>query len=336
MKELTLDKLPEKVLKRLDVETMFGASRTIIAAERLLVFRQLHGKELSAPEVGRRTGMHRKYCESFLDFLVFLGLLRKKANRYRNSALAEEHFIQDRTIEWTRFWPKYCASDFEALTGMERVLTSEKDWRQVLKKDRKTDYELVREDAEWAREFTLALYHENKPVAQMVANKLDLSEYQSLLDVGGGSGVMSIALVRTHPQLTACILDFKNVCDTADTIIRRECLSDRVATLAGDMNRSIPSGFDVMMFWGIGHIDTKVMRMAYKSLPKGGMVVRSCTPVSNPKAPSPNAFLREYLSVMPLGQTKSSIMSSLKKAGFGVLKSRKIEKGLGMITGHKR
>ena len=68
MRELTLDRLPRKTLAQLDLETVFVASRAVVAAERLLVFRKLHGRELSPAAVGKRAGIHPRHCESFLDF----------------------------------------------------------------------------------------------------------------------------------------------------------------------------------------------------------------------------------------------------------------------------
>lgn len=336
MRELTLDKLSGNVLGNLDLETVFIASRVVIAAEKLLLFRKLHGKELSAAAIGRRVGIHRKHCESFLDFLVFLRLLRKRNNLYRNSSLANKHFVQGRSSDWSKFWSGYCIKDYEAFTVMEAVISSGRGWRQILGKERKTDYEILQEDPQWAKEFTRALWDENKADADVLAQNLDLSGYQSLLDVGGGSGVMSIALARAHPHLSGCILDFKFVCQAAERIIQRERMSHRITTMVGDMNHAIPEGFDVIMFWDIGHIDTRVMKMAHTSLPDGGMVVRNCSPPSKSGVPSPTRFIREYLSVMPKGQTKPSIMSSLKEAGFRSVIYRRISEDLGLITGRKK
>jgi len=232
--------------------------------------------------------------------------------------------------------PKKVLAEYEALTVMEDVITSGKDWQQVLGKERKPDYELAQEDPQWARGFTYALYDLYKPDAKILADNLDLSNYQSLLDVGGGSGVMSFALARAYPHLKACILDFKFVCDATSEIIRKERLSNRIKALAGDMNESIPGGFDVIMFWNIGYIDGRVMKMAYENLPDGGMVVRDCFPPSKSKAPSPSAFMHEYLSVRPKQQTKSSILSSLEEAGFGSVRYRRISQNIGLITGFKR
>jgi len=335
LSELTLDKLPKEVLAKLDLETVFQASRCVIAAERFQVFQKLDGKKLTAGEVSRRTGIDRNHCEPFLDFLAFLGLLKKRDNRYRNSALANRHFIKARSKVWTRMWSEYCAEDFEALAVMDEVLSTGRSWRKILGKERLTDYERVQKDPQWARDFTYLLYDVNRSTAEILAKNLDLSGYKSLLDVGGGSGVMSFPLVRANSQLRSCILEYKFVCDAANEIIRKERLSRRVKTMVGDMYQGIPRGFDVIMFWNIGFIDTRVMKMAYDSLPEGGMVVRNCSPPSKERTPSPTAFIRQYLSVMPKGQSTSSILSSLKEAGFRSVKYRRISRDFGLITGHK-
>ncbi len=335
MRELTLDKLPRKVLADLDIETVFIASRCVIAAEQLQVFRKLHGRELSAATLARRIGLRWKHSASFFDCLVYLGLLKKTDNKYRNSPLAAKHFIAERSMEWTRLWSHECAQDYEALTALEEVLSTGRDWREILGKERKPDYELVQEDPVWARGFAFALYDIHQAEAELLARHLDLSGYRTLLDVGGGSGVMSIALARAHPHLRACVMDFEYVCAAAKDIIRREGLSRRVRTLAGDMNERIPSGFDVMLFWDIGRIDARVMKMAYDNLPRGGMIVRSCPRPSRSKVVSPSRFLHQYASVRPEGQSKASKLDGLKSAGFSKPRYRSIGQGYGVISGHK-
>ena len=56
-----------------------------------------------------------------------------------------------------------------------------------------------------------------------------------VLDVGGGSGVMSIALAKRNPHLAACVLDIAPVCRIAARNARRAGLSRRVRTQAGDI-----------------------------------------------------------------------------------------------------
>ena len=79
-------------------------------------------------------------------------------------------------------------------------------------------------------------------------------ERRALLDVGGGSGVMSIALAKKNPQLRATILDIEPVCKVAAGIIRRAGLGKRVRTLAGNIHDRLPAGYDVIMMCDIGPI----------------------------------------------------------------------------------
>ena len=146
---------------------------------------------------------------------------------------------------------------------------------------------------------------------------------------------MSIALVRAHPHLKACILEFKFVCDAAKKIIRKERLSHRIKTVAGDMNKSIPRGFDVIMFWNVGYIRTQGIKMAYDNLSEGGMIVRYCFPPPKSEVPSPSAFISGYLSVRPKQQSKPGIISSLKEVGFRSVKYRRISQNIGLTTGFR-
>ena len=89
MPRMTLDKLPHKVLARIDLQTAFTASQCILVAEKLRLFRKLHGKKLTAAAIGRATGIRGWKLEPYLSALVALGLLRKEGKLYRNSALAD-------------------------------------------------------------------------------------------------------------------------------------------------------------------------------------------------------------------------------------------------------
>jgi hypothetical protein len=73
----TLDKLPKKILARIDLQDAFMISRCVVAAERLQVFRKLHGKKLSAAAIGRKIGVRGWRVEAFLAALVSVGLLKK-------------------------------------------------------------------------------------------------------------------------------------------------------------------------------------------------------------------------------------------------------------------
>jgi len=299
MKGFTLDKLPPEVLAGEDVEEAFIISRFVVAAERLQIFRKLHGKELTAAELGKRTGIVPVHRESFLDVLVALGLLKKKNNRYRNSAKAEKYFIRERSQIWTRLYSGELVKYYDALSALEGMLTTGKDYREVLGVERKTDYELLRDDPQWASDFAELLHIVHQPDASALARTLDLSGFHSLLDVGGCSGVMSMALVRANPGLKATVFDFEPVCRAAKKIIRREGLGRRMKTHVGDMFKKIPTGHDVVMFWDIGPLEQKTLALTYQSLPTRGMLVVGGIYRSAHRKRSLKSLTRQFITHMP-------------------------------------
>src|SRR5664279_2554796 len=118
----TLDKFPRHVLARLDIQRTFIASRLIIAAERLQVFRLLHSKRMKAASIGRTLKIHPSRLPSFLNALVSLGLLSKSHDTYGNTRLADKYFVDGRSIYWTRQYSQECLEAYEALAMLEESL----------------------------------------------------------------------------------------------------------------------------------------------------------------------------------------------------------------------
>lgn len=67
-----------------------------------------------------------------------------------------------------------------------------------------------------------------------LARKVDLSNANSLLDVGGGTGAMTISLCAEYPKLNATIIDFPNVAEIGWRFISEAGLVDRVRYIPGN------------------------------------------------------------------------------------------------------
>jgi cyclopropane fatty-acyl-phospholipid synthase-like methyltransferase len=335
MEKLTLDKLPRRVLAKLDLQTAFMASRLIVAAERLDVFRLLNGKSLGASVIGRKTGIHRNFIGHFLNALVSLGLLKKKGVSYINSALADKFFVRERSIYWTRQYSLECVDEFERLTILEDILKSGRDYYGIIRKKRPSYIEAMKKDSNRARDFTYMLYYYHQPDARALAKYLDLKRYNSVLDVGGGSGVMSIALAKKNPHITACVLDIEPVCRVAQEIIKKEGLSRRIGTYVGDINRRLPHGYDVIMFCDVGTLDTDLLKRAYDSLPPGGMVVLEDRYFSKDRTEPLDRLLYCFTGHSFGLDTRDEMVARLKSAGFKAIKQQRIHKDVWMLKAKK-
>ncbi len=117
----TLDKFPKQVLATIDIQRAFIASRLVVAAERLQVFRTLHGKRRKASAIGRALKINRTYRDIFLNSLTSLGLLHKSGDTYSNTRLADKYFVDERSVHWTRQYSKECVDAYETLTVLEDV-----------------------------------------------------------------------------------------------------------------------------------------------------------------------------------------------------------------------
>ena len=335
MNEFTLDKLPKKVLARIDFQTAFMISRCVVAAERLQLFRKLHGKELTAAAIGKRIGVTGWRIEAFLASLLSVGLLKKKGQCYRNSALADEYFVHERSIYWTRLYSGECRKEYWAFAVLEEMLTTGKSSSALLGKKNRNYVDEMRHNEQWAHDFTHMLYHHHQPHAKALAAHLDLSKYNRLLDVGGGSGVMSMALVRRFKHLKATVLDIETVVGVAKKIIRKERLTRRIDTMVGDMTKNIPDGYDVIMFCDAESGGLKTLRMVYDSLPKNGLVIITDDFSTDDLTTPLYRLMWQLRSNSFWLKRPKQIVELVREAGFKAVKSRNIYRDTSMITGRK-
>ena len=335
MERLTLDKVPKQSLSQIDIETAFMVSRLIVAAERIQVFRLLHGEQMKADAIGRGLKIHKNHLEPFLNVLVALGLLRKANGRYWNSRLATKYFIKERSIYWTRQYSKECARAYEALTVLEEALRSGKGCRAIKDPQAPSYVESMKRDPNQARDFTQMLLHYHRDDAKALADYLDLSDREAVLDVGGGSGVMSIALAKRHRHLRACILDIGPVCEIAAENIHQAGLSGRVTTQAGDIHNSLPKGYDVIMFCDVGSLPKTMLQNAFRALPANGLVVLVDRYLSRDATQPLDRIAAHFISSSFGLATWPDMVDELTACGFTSVKARNVYRDLWFITAIK-
>ena len=128
-----------------------------------------------------------------------------------------------------------------------------------------------------ARQLTLALAGRAKNVAPALAANISLTG-DTLLDVGGGTGIYSIACLRRYPQLKAIVFDRPEVLKVAQEFAEQYEVSNRLICQPGDMFRDpLPSADTVLLSnilhdWDEPECQQLVNRCA-EILPPAGQVV---------------------------------------------------------------
>jgi len=130
-----------------------------------------------------------------------------------------------------------------------------------------------------ARHLTLSLAGRARNVAPVLADRYPLDGARRLLDVGGGSGIYSIAWLRKHRGLQAVVWDRPEVLKVAAEMAEAYGVADRLELVAGDMFRDpVPEGADVVLLsnvlhdWDVPECRTLIGRCA-SPLPAGGRLL---------------------------------------------------------------
>lgn len=130
-----------------------------------------------------------------------------------------------------------------------------------------------------ARHLTLSLAGRGKNVAPLLAERVPLEGVSLLLDVGGGSGIYSVALLRKHPKLRAIVWDRAEVLKVAEEFARDYGVADRLECRQGDMFADpVPTGAEVILLsnilhdWDVPECRKLVDRCA-AALPPGGRLL---------------------------------------------------------------
>ena len=130
-----------------------------------------------------------------------------------------------------------------------------------------------------ARHLTMALAGRAKNCAPALAHGVALSGAKVLLDIGGGTGIYSIACLQKNPSLRAIVWDRPKVLKVAAEMARDYGVSERLECRPGDFFAdTIPSDCDVILLSNILHDwdvpqCRELLKKCAASLPAGGRVL---------------------------------------------------------------
>ncbi|MDH3679651.1 MAG: methyltransferase, partial [Acidimicrobiia bacterium] len=116
-----------------------------------------------------------------------------------------------------------------------------------------------------------------------LAQAVDLSERELLLDLGGGAGSYSIVLCEANPELRAVVIDAPEPLAIAEPLVAEAELEDRIELLAGDLfdpdlYADLPDGADAALISGVVLIKPEaacrtLFGLAHAMLDESGLMI---------------------------------------------------------------
>ena len=253
----------------LELARGFMASRVLLCGAELDIFTVLAQKPLTADEITVETGTTRRGVVILLDALSALGLLVKKDGRYHTEPTVA---------------PLLSATAPDSILPMVlHMATVWRNWSQI------TDIVLgkttpgletkgaLAEDNRKA--FIGAMHVVASKTAQGLTAAINPGQARRLLDVDGGSGTYTLAMLSAVPEMRATVFDLPPVVEMARERVQAAGMRDRVTLFAGDFYKDeLPPGHDLALLSAIIHQNSYAQNETlytkiYRALDSGGRIV---------------------------------------------------------------
>lgn len=101
--------------------------------------------------------------------------------------------------------------------------------------------------------FNKAMQQNASKVSQKIVTAYDFSLYHHIVDVGGGSGSLLIAILKQNLQASGVNFDLPRLQQCSDQLIADHQLSDRCQFVGGDFLQGVPAGGDLYIMKAILH-----------------------------------------------------------------------------------
>jgi len=219
--------------------------------------------------------IHPRPADVLMTLLTAMGLTTISGGVFHLTVRAREHLTTGSPWNLTPYYTSM--KDRPQTLDMLKVLRTGKPANWGSYDPQAWAQAMERED--FAGPFTAAMDCRGVLLGPAMARKLDLSANKALLDIAGGSGIYSCALVANHPHLRAAVFEKKPVDRIARENIAKRGYGEKVDVIVGDMFADAwPTGFDVHLISNVLHDwdeepVRKLLAKSFAALPAGGSLI---------------------------------------------------------------
>ncbi len=294
------------------------------------IFWYLSTESRNENEIATFINMPIHRCQALLELLSNLGLLNKHNDKYLTSTVAQRAILDAYSVDTWAFFAKIAQDHYPLLNNLTlNISLPDSLWnkQEFFPPDW---FDQLKINPEYAKKFTYGLYELHLSFAKKFAQLFDMTGVNSMMDIGGGSGVMSLELLKRHTHLTASVVDIENVCIYGREIARKSSLDQRIVyTVLDFINDDLPKGFDLILLCDAGIFQVDFFTKLRESLsPNGRLAIITNIDDDSAWLSYPGSKVSLYKSMKrflsslessgkPQGRsTIESVKLSLLKAGF--------------------
>jgi hypothetical protein len=320
----------------------FFASKTLLSAVEVGVFRTLADGPMDAEELRARLGLHPRSAVDLFDALVALGMLDRVDGRYRVTEETGHYLDPSKPTYLGGLLEMLNARSYRFWGSLTEALRTGRP--QSESKDDKTFFTTAYADPDRLRQILGAMSGASLGTAVALATKFPWARHRVFCDVGTAQGMVPIQLADHHPHLRGIGFDLPPVRPVFESYVARRGLEGRVRFHGGDFLREdLPSAEVLVM----GHIlhdwDLEQKRMlvakAHAALPQGGALLVYDRMIDDDRRENAAGLLMSLnmLIETPGGfdYTGADCIGWLQEAGFASVRQEAMVGPYSMVVGIK-
>jgi len=259
----------------------FWTSKVLLTAVEFGVFTRLGDRRIAGPELGAELGVHPRGISDFFDALVAMQFLDREGDgpsaKYFNTAAGALYLVQG-SPRYVGGWLVMLNSRlFKFWNDLPEALRTGRPQNEI-KHGQKGMFEELYAEMPRLEQFMGAMTGLSRINFEAFGATFDFTNFQTLCDVGGATGLLCIEVAKRHPHLYCTSFDLPAVEPIARRHIAAAGLSNRIGTASGDFFKDPLPKADVITMGMILHdwnLEKKMhlIRSAYDALPPGGALV---------------------------------------------------------------
>ncbi len=248
----------------------FGADGAfaMLAGMQLEVFTPLQHGPMATEQIADAIGVGPARLGLLLYALVAAGLLTEQDGRFANTPEAQ-HFLVTDAPSYMGYLHTVIASIWENNLKTAKSICTGVPQAYV---------DFSHSPPDRVEAFLRSINERTVATARELLERCDFSSTQTLADVGGGGGGLSLILTKACSQLQATVVDLPQVTAIAQKIVEEEGATDRIKVLSADVvSDPLPGAYDVAVLKSVLHVLSsedarRVVRHVGTAINPGGMI----------------------------------------------------------------
>ncbi len=306
---------PEPVILN-SLGDMVNRAMSVLAGMQLDLFTPLKDGPLTADQIAASIGVGVTKLRPLLYALVVVGLLKVEDGLFANTAESDCYLVRGR--------PSYQGQRHKFFSDIWSAELHIAESIRTGKPQAAHDYAYMSEDELF--EFMDGMHSGAFDDGIRLAHNYNFSSYQTVVDVGGGSGGLAIGLTEALPHLQLTVVELPSVAKVARRFVEQAGAAERVKIKAVDVVRQPLMGtYDAAVLRNVLHVISieeayHVLLKTIQALKPGGTIYIFGQPLDDSRL-TPEfwvLFHPVFVAIYDWGQgrTVQEYRDLLEKAGF--------------------